>query len=311
MPCPEGRPPRPAASPHPSSKTNSCSGRRRTGPCRPAGRPRAIVAAMKTCSGTSEQRAQLRLHHGVPAGEHTAIPQCPGGQQEVLAGRVDRCPLSGRRVAVPLEARQHDDRDAFEVLDELRSWWSPAELWARSRPCHSPCRSDPPASLFPTPVARPSPISRRASSGPGPVAQHQKTERLTVGPTGRPCGREQHGGKRIVGNRLGRESPDGTGGCNPLEESQCVVLLGHVRPRSSRGTVTAGSQESHVLTGLGCGGRPRSPTLKFRSVLPRGYPSRPWSMTMSPALVSVRKSSHSVRSDPRPHGQGLTGPDRS
>ena len=45
--------------------------------------------------GDAEQRAQLRLHEGVPGGHHPAVAEGPGRQQQVLAGRVDAGALGG------------------------------------------------------------------------------------------------------------------------------------------------------------------------------------------------------------------------
>ena len=62
-------------SPQPSSKTSSPSGRRRTGPWRPAGRPRVIVAAMAVPSGMAEELAQLGLAAHVPHRDGAAVAQ--------------------------------------------------------------------------------------------------------------------------------------------------------------------------------------------------------------------------------------------
>ena len=69
--------------------------------------------------GDVEERAQLGLHEGVPRGHDAAVPEGAGGEQQVLAGRVDARAL--RRMGIPVadEAREHHDRGGLELIDEV------------------------------------------------------------------------------------------------------------------------------------------------------------------------------------------------
>ena len=78
-----------AASPQRSSKTSSPTGRRRTGPWRPSGRPSAMVPSSSTGSGISRRARSSVLDEGVPHREDAAVAERPRREQEVLAGRVD------------------------------------------------------------------------------------------------------------------------------------------------------------------------------------------------------------------------------
>ena len=70
--------------------------------------------------GDTEQGSEVVLDEGVPDRHHAAVPERPGGEEEVLAGRVDRGSLGRVRRPVADEAGEDDDRDRLEVVDERR-----------------------------------------------------------------------------------------------------------------------------------------------------------------------------------------------
>ena len=143
-----------AAPSHRSSYTSSPSGRRRTGPCWPAGLAERDRGGDDHAVRDAEQRAQLVLDELVPGGHHAAVAEGAGGEQQVLAGRVDAGALGGGRVAVADEAREHHDRRLLEVVDEVLHRARHARLRRRRRRRRSPRRSG---------RGRPSPATSRGT----------------------------------------------------------------------------------------------------------------------------------------------------
>ena len=67
--------------------------------------------------GDAQQRSKLGVDEQVPHGHHAPVTERPGGEQQVLASRVDRGTLSGVVLAVADQAGQDQYRDLVEVLD--------------------------------------------------------------------------------------------------------------------------------------------------------------------------------------------------
>ena len=135
-------------------------------------------------------------------------PDRPRGQQKVLARGVDGGSLPRPGLSVAHQARQDDDRDALEVLDEVVH--RPGHPRLR-RICQLPGAR---VVAVTDPLLRPQPTSFVADQllgGPGSLAfsQHQEPARLAVRPGGRTGGGEQHRRQLLVGDRVRSQTADG------------------------------------------------------------------------------------------------------
>ena len=106
--------------------------------------------------GKGQQFAELVFDEGVPDREHAAVPQAAGGEQQVLAGRIDRCALgrvgradSGRSTGARGRGRRPCGRRSAPSS-------APCGPWASRGRCPSPCR------IPRSPVWRPRRRGRRA-----------------------------------------------------------------------------------------------------------------------------------------------------
>ncbi len=192
-------------------------------PLRPAERDRP---GDENPVGDLQQPAEVRLHEPVPAGEHAAIAQRPRGQQQVLAGRVDRPAFRRVRLAVTDQAWKHDDRHAFEGLHEMRHGRGHPRLrrvGTRTAAAVVTVRDD---------LSRPLRSGSPADQGSGrqrarAVTQHKEAEGLAVRTAGRAGCREQHGGERVLTDRLRAEPADGPGGGDSLKQADSLFGWDH------------------------------------------------------------------------------------
>ena len=186
--------------------------------------------------GEPEHRRQLPSRDQLELGEHPAQTDGPGGEEEVLARRVDGAALERGGLAVAHQARQHDHRCLGQVdgvVVHRRRHPGLGGAGDGARTCRVPLGRS---------LARPDPVSGVTQDAtrldrPWAVAQHDEPERLAVRARRRPGGRPQDGRQLLVGDRTVRVAPDGPGGGQAFEQVHgcSVVAVPGGRPAAAWG----------------------------------------------------------------------------
>ena len=174
--------------------------------------------------GNVEQGAQLGVGGELPAGHDTAEPQGAGGQQQVLAGRVDGCTVGGgvqrRDSACSRPARA---RAPIRRCRRSAAWSGPSAPWATRPGPRIRCRT------VGLPLGGPEPARAFADQPLGllrhrPLGEDDEAEGLAIRPAGRPRRREEDVAQRVVGHRFVGVAPDGPRGEQPLVERDLLAV---------------------------------------------------------------------------------------
>ncbi len=126
-----------------------------------------------------QQRPKVAVDELVPTGHHASIAQCPRRQQQVLAGRVDRCAVHREGLAMADHAGQDQHRHLVQVLDVVLHGPGHGRLGRRPVRTRTVVVAVGVSLGVPdTPGGgRHEPLGRR---GLGPVGEHQEPEGLPV-----------------------------------------------------------------------------------------------------------------------------------
>ena len=187
------------------------------------------------------------------------------------------------------------------------------------RPCHSRCRSGPPLVSFPTPVARPSPINRRACFARGPSRNTKKRNGCRFDPLG----------ARVAENNIVASASSGMGSGVKRRMARVVAIPSRSPSALSSSVTSVPTPHSMPARGAGadagvCSRATRIPSpqqaraqWKLQGTRSSG-PGRRCLEVAQSALVDDDvagfgfrpEHGYPLRDDPYPDRQGAAGPDR-
>ena len=151
--------------------------------------------------GDVQQRAKLGVRGELPIGHDAAVAEGAGGQQQVLAGGVDRRAVAVRRCGGSARSRPGRARAPTRRCRRSAAWCGPCAPWASRRRRPIPCRSRRPPAWPPRTGA---PLRRSAAWPPGATGPSVRT-------TKRKGWRFEPLGARVAAKRMSRRASSGTG----------------------------------------------------------------------------------------------------